>query len=281
MAKTKIVVIGNGMVGHSFIEKLVDSEGYDNFEVHTFCEEPRVAYDRVYLSSYFSGKTAEDLSLVKPNFYEENNVNIYIGDKAVDINRKTKTVLSANGVEISYDKLIMATGSFPFVPPIKGNQREGCLVYRTIEDLDKIQAAADKGKIGTVVGGGLLGLEAAKALADLGLKTHVVEFAPRLMPVQLDEGGAALLKRKIENLGIKVHTKKATTEIIAGEESLNKMVFADGESLETDIILFSVGIRARDDLAKQVGLELGPRGGIQIDNQCLTSDPDGSVKFVL
>lgn len=272
--KMKIVVIGNGMVGHSFIEKLVASENYDQFEVHTFCEEVRVAYDRVYLSSYFSGKTAEDLSLVKPGFYEENNVKIYIGDKAVDIDRKNKIVTSENGVSIPYDKLIMATGSYSFVPPITGNERDGCLVYRTIEDLDAIQSAADKGKVGTVVGGGLLGLEAAKALTDLGLKTHVVEFAPRLMPVQLDEGGAALLKLKIENLGITVHTSKATTEIVDGDDCLNKMVFADGESLETDIVLFSVGIRARDDLAGQVGLELGPRGGIVIDNNCLTSDPD-------
>jgi nitrite reductase (NADH) large subunit len=274
MAKTKIVVIGNGMVGHSFIEKLVASEHYDNFEVHTFCEEVRVAYDRVYLSSYFSGKTAEDLSLVTPGFYEENNVKVYIGDKAVDIDRKAKIVTSESGISIPYDKLVMATGSYSFVPPITGNERDGCLVYRTIEDLDAIQAAADKGKVGTVVGGGLLGLEAAKALTDLGLKTHVVEFAPRLMPVQLDEGGGALLKRKIENLDITVHTSKATTEIVDGENCLNKMVFADGESLETDIVLFSVGIRARDDLAGQVGLELGPRGGIVIDNQCLTSDPD-------
>ncbi len=274
MSKQKIVIIGNGMVGHNFIEKLVASEGYANFEVHTFCEEPRVAYDRVYLSSYFSGKTAEDLSLVKPGFYEANGVKIYMNDKAIDIDLEAKIVKSEAGVEIAYDKLIMATGSYPFVPPITGNEREGCLVYRTIEDLDMIQAAADKGKVGVVVGGGLLGLEAAKALKDLGLETHVVEFASRLMPVQLDDGGSALLKRKIENLGVSVHCSKATTEIVAGDDCVNKMMFADGESLETDIVLFSAGIRPRDDLAKQVGLKLGPRGGIQINNQCLTSDAD-------
>jgi len=274
MSKQKIVVIGNGMVGHNFIEKLVASEGYDNFEVHTFCEEPRLAYDRVYLSSYFSGKTAEDLSLVKPGFYEQNGITVYLNDKAVDIDRTAKTVTSEAGVTIAYDKLVMATGSYPFVPPIKGNEREGCLVYRTIEDLEAMKATAAKGKVGVVVGGGLLGLEAAKALVDLGLETHVVEFAPRLMPVQLDEGGAALLKRKIENLGVTVHNSKATLEIIDGENCMNKMVFADGESLETDMILFSAGIRPRDDLGGKVGLELGPRGGIQIDNHCKTNDPD-------
>ncbi len=274
MSKQKIVVIGNGMVGHNFIEKLVASKGYADFEVHTFCEEPRVAYDRVYLSSYFSGKTAEDLSLVKPGFYEENGVKIYMNDKAVNIDLKAKTVTSDAGVTIAYDKLVMATGSYPFVPPIKGNDRAGCLVYRTIEDLEMIQAEADKGKIGVVVGGGLLGLEAAKALRDLGLETHVVEFAPRLMPVQLDDGGAALLKRKIENLGVRVHCSKATTIISDGDTCQNKMVFADGETLETDIVLFSAGIRPRDDLAEKVGLTLGPRGGILIDDQCHTSDAD-------
>ncbi|MDG4813454.1 nitrite reductase large subunit NirB [Hydrogenovibrio sp. 3SP14C1] len=272
--KQRIVVIGNGMVGHSFLEKLIASEGFENFEVTVFGEEPRKAYDRVYLSSYFSGKTAEDLSLVKPGLYEENGIQLYLKDKVIEIDRTQKTITSESGQKISYDKLILATGSYPFVPPITGNDREGCLVYRTIEDLEAIKAAATNGKTGVVVGGGLLGLEAAKALKDLGLDTHVVEFAPRLMPAQLDEGGAGLLKRKIENLGVHVHVSKATQEITEGENCLNKMVFSDGESLETDIVLFSAGIRPRDDLAKQVKLAVGPRGGVEINDQCLTSDPN-------
>lgn len=271
--KTKIIVVGNGMVGHSFIEKLVKSEAYPNYEVTVFGEESRLAYDRVYLSSYFSGKTAEDLCLVPAGFYEEHGVNIILGDKIVGIDREAKTVTSEKGQTLSYDRLVLATGSYPFVPPIDGNDRDGCLVYRTIEDLDAIQSMASKSKTGVVVGGGLLGLEAAKALKDLGLETHVVEFAPRLMPVQLDEGGAALLKRKIENLGVKVHTSKATQQIVDGEEALNRMEFADGESLETDIVLFSAGIRPRDELAKQCGLEMGARGGIVINDLCQTSDP--------
>lgn len=272
--KQKIIIIGNGMVGHNFVEKLVDSEQFHQFEVTVFGEEPRAAYDRVYLSSYFSGKTAEDLSLVAPGFYEENGVDLRLKDKVVAIDRRAKTVTSESGETLPYDKLVLATGSYPFVPPIKGNDREGCLVYRTIEDLDAIQAAAESGRVGVVVGGGLLGLEAAKALKDLGLETHVVEFAPRLMPVQLDDGGAALLKRKIEHLGVSVHVSKATTEIVAGEQHLNKMVFSDGESLETDIVLFSAGIRPRDELGRLADLELGPRGGIQINDYCMTSDPD-------
>lgn len=264
------------MVGHRFIEQLLESEAKrgEKFSVHIFCEEPRIAYDRVYLSSYFAGKTAEDLTLVSPGFYKDNNVTVLLGDRAVAVDRENKMVTSAKGLNVFYDKLVFATGSYPFVPPIKGNGREGCLVYRTIEDLDEIQAAAAKGNIGVVVGGGLLGLEAAKALRDLKLETHVVEFSPRLMPVQLDEGGAALLKRKIEGLGVTVHTHKSTIEIVQGKKCVSRMNFSDGESLETDIVLFSAGIRARDDLAKDCGLDIGERGGIIINDQCLTSDPD-------
>ncbi|HQR82949.1 MAG TPA: FAD-dependent oxidoreductase, partial [Thiotrichales bacterium] len=141
---------------------------------------------------------------------------------------------TASGVSVAYDKLVLATGSYPFVPPIPGNDRDACLVYRTIEDLEAMKAAATRSKIGVVVGGGLLGLEAAKALVDLGLQTHVVEFAPRLMPVQLDNGGASMLRRKIEKLGVQIHTNKGTKVIEDGETARHKMVFADGESLETD-----------------------------------------------
>ncbi|MGH6630958.1 MAG: FAD-dependent oxidoreductase, partial [Burkholderiales bacterium] len=127
--------------------------------------------------------------------------------------------------------------------------------------------------VGTVVGGGLLGLEAAKALKDLGLTTHVVEFAPRLMSVQLDDGGGRLLRKKIEALGVTVHAAKNTKEIVDGAQQRQRMVFTDGSSLETDLIVFSAGIRPRDELARAAGLAVGERGGIVIDNACRTSDP--------
>ncbi|MFA6052746.1 MAG: nitrite reductase large subunit NirB [Methylobacter sp.] len=273
-AKQILVVIGNGMVGQNFLSSLAASSIKDAFEVVTFCEEPRAAYDRVHLSAFFSGKTAEDLSMVEEGFFEQNGITIHIGDKAARIDRDNKTVTSEKGVMIRYDKLVLATGSYPFVPPVPGHDRAQCLVYRTIEDLEAIAAAAKTGKVGTVVGGGLLGLEAAKALKDLGLETHVVEFAPRLMAVQLDEAGGAMLKHKIEDLGVVVHTGKNTSIITDGEQCVNKMCFVDGEELETDIVLFSAGIRPRDDIARDCGLEVGSRGGIVIDNQCKTSDPD-------
>ncbi|SJM91963.1 nitrite reductase large subunit NirB [Crenothrix polyspora] len=271
--KKSLVVIGNGMVGQHFLASLVASQCKDSYHITTFCEEPRAAYDRVHLSSFFSGKTAADLALADEDFFANNDITLHLGDKAANIDRNNKTVTSAKGLTIAYDTLVLATGSYPFVPPVPGHDRPNCLVYRTIEDLEAMASAAKTSKVGVVVGGGLLGLEAAKALTDLGLETHVVEFAPRLMAVQLDEGGGAMLRRKVEALGLQVHTGKNTTLITDGEQCVNKMCFADGEELETDIVLFSAGIRPRDDIARSCGLDVGPRGGIVIDNQCKTSDP--------
>ncbi len=272
--KQTLIVIGNGMVGHNFLETLVASDIKDNYDIVTFCEEQRAAYDRVHLTEFFSGKTAEDLSLVTENFFEGNGIKIYLNDKAVEIDTANKIVTSQQGVAISYDKLVLATGSYAFVPPIAGHDRENCFVYRTIEDLEAMTEAAKTAKVGAVVGGGLLGLEAAKALQDLKLDTHVVQFSPGLMSAQLDDGGAQMLANKIEALGVSVLTSKNTTKIVDGTDCLHKMVFADGTELETDIVLFSVGIRPRDEIARCSGIEVGARGGIVIDDQCKTSDPD-------
>ena len=272
--KQTLVVIGNGMVGHNFLETLVASDLKDTYEIVTFCEERRAAYDRVHLTEFFSGKSAQDLSMVTEGFFEDNAIKIHLGDKAVAIDKAKKFVTSEKGVEISYDKLILATGSYAFVPPVEGHDRENCFVYRTIEDLEALTAAAKNAKVGAVVGGGLLGLEAAKALKDLNLETNVIQFSPRLMSAQLDAGGAQMLANKIEALGISVLASKNTQKIVDGTERKHKMLFADGTELETDIILFSAGIRPRDEIARVSGIEVGSRGGIVIDNQCKTSDPD-------
>jgi nitrite reductase (NADH) large subunit len=273
-SKKNLVVIGNGMVGHKFLERMIAKDAAQEWNLITFCEEPRVAYDRVNLSGFFSGKTAAELSLVEPGYYQEHNVNIHISDKANTVNRAEKTVTSANGVNIAYDKLVLATGSFPFVPPIPGKDVEGTFVYRTIEDLEAMSAYAKQCKVGVVVGGGLLGLECANALKNMGLKTHVVEFAPRLMPVQVDDAGGLILKDKIQELGVTVHTGKSTTEIVSENGKVQKMKFADGSELQTDMIVFSAGIRPRDEIAKSCELSVGDRGGIMINEFCQTSDPD-------
>lgn len=273
MSKMKLVVIGNGMVGHRYIEDLVEKTDVANMDITVFCEEPRVAYDRVHLSSYFSHHTADELSLVKEGFYEKHGINMLIGERAITVNREKKIVYSSSGREIQYDKLIMATGSFPFVPPIKGRESKDCFVYRTIEDLKAIEACAKKSKVGVVIGGGLLGLEAAGALKALGVETHVVEFAPKLMAEQLDQAGGNQLHQKIESMGVKVHTSKNTLEIAPeGKEARNVMRFADGTELETDFIVFSAGIRPQDKLARDMKLDVAPRGGIAINDFCQTSD---------
>ncbi|WP_305370892.1 nitrite reductase large subunit NirB [Photobacterium leiognathi] len=275
MSKVKLAIIGNGMVGHRYIEELIDRTEIDNYEITVFCEEPRVAYDRVHLSSYFSHHTADELSLVKQGLYEKHGINVLLGERAINVNREQKLILSNTGREVHYDKLIMATGSYPWVPPIKGSENKDCFVYRTIEDLKTIEATAKRSKSGVVIGGGLLGLEAAGALKALGVETHVIEFAPVLMAEQLDPQGGQQLRKKIEQLGVNVHTSKNTKEIIAaGEHARNTLQFADGTSLEVDFIVFSTGIRPQDKLASQCGLEIGVRGGIAVNNFCQTSDND-------
>ncbi len=274
MSKKRIVVIGNGMVGHKFIENMLGDENRGQYDIITFSEEPRLAYDRVQLSAYFAGATADDLMLTSEAYYEENGVYFVLNDKVVELKLEDKKVVTASGREEPYDKLIMATGSYPFVPPIPGKDQPHCLVYRTIEDLDAMTASAKESKVGVVVGGGLLGLEAANALKNLGLEVHVVEFAPRLMAVQLNEGGGELLRSKIEGLGVSVHTDKNTQEIVDGEELRYRMNFADGSHLETDMVLFSAGIRPQDELARKYEIEIGDRGGIVVDNYCRTSVDD-------
>ncbi|HEY4209925.1 MAG TPA: nitrite reductase large subunit NirB [Steroidobacteraceae bacterium] len=277
----KLVVIGNGMVGQRLLEALPAGH---SLHVTVLGEEHRPAYDRVQLSAFFSGKTAADLSLVPEGFFAQHDIDARLGERVVNIDREQRKVLTRSGVEFAYDALVIATGSYPFVPPVPGRERAGCFVYRTIEDLEAIRDSAQNARVGVVIGGGLLGLEAAKALKDLGLETHVVEFAPRLMALQVDEGGGGMLRRKIEALGVRVHTGKHTREITAGPDGLptaagssaarHSLKFADGSTLDADVIVFSAGIRPRDELARECGLKVGERGGIVVDDQCRTSDPN-------
>ncbi len=271
--KQKLIIVGNGMVGHHFAEQLVESGALAGFEVTMFGEERHRAYDRVHLSEYFSGRDAESLALCNADYYHTHGIQLRSGEAVTAIDREQQLVVTEQG-HYAYDQLVLATGSFPFVPPIPGNDSEGCLVYRTLDDLDAIQAAAKNATNGVVVGGGLLGLEAANALRGLNLDTAVVEFAPRLMPMQVDSEGGELLKEKIEALGVQVLTERATQRIEPGDTSRLRMVFQDDKVLETDLIVFSAGIRPQDTLARECGLSIGERGGVVIDDQCRTSDPN-------
>jgi nitrite reductase (NADH) large subunit len=274
----RIIVVGNGMVGYKFCEKWTAQAPVGSYHLQVFGEEPRPAYDRVHLSEFFSGKTEENLYLAPSTWYTEQGIDLHLGELIIQIDTKNRNIITHQGRTYTYDALILATGSAPFVPNIAGVDKQGVFVYRSIEDLEQICAygkklcAQGKRAQGAVLGGGLLGLEAAKAVMDLGLETHVVEFAPRLMPRQLDDAGANLLKEKIEELGIKVHLQKSTSNI-EGPDRIQALAFSDGENLPCDMLVISAGIRPRDELGRQCDLEISPRGGIVVDETMQTSDP--------
>ncbi|MGQ0837652.1 nitrite reductase large subunit NirB [Actinokineospora sp.] len=278
MART-LVVVGNGMVGHRLVQALRDRDAGGSWRVAVFAEESRPAYDRVALTSYVDTWNPAALQLDGAEFPGDDAVELHLGDPVVAIDRAVRTVRSASGIVRRYDALALATGSAPFVPPVPGRDLPGCHVYRTIDDLDAIRASAGRASGGRgrgaamVVGGGLLGLEAAKALRDIGLSPHVVELAPRLMPLQVDEGGGALLKRLIEGLDVTVHAGTSTAAI---ERDRGRLLarLANGTELDLDLVVFSAGIRPRDQLARDAGLAVGERGGVAVDRGCRTSDPD-------
>ncbi len=270
--RKNIVVIGNGMVGQRFCEKLVALDTERKYKITTFCEEPRAAYDRVGLTSFFAHRDAEKLMLAKMAWYDAHEVELHIGDRANKIDRKARIVYSDKGVEIAYDILVLTTGSYPFVPKVPGINKNGVFVYRTIDDLERIIAYGAKIRRAAILGGGLLGLEAAKAAHDLGLETHVVECAPRLMPRNIDDAGSRILVRKVEELGVSIHLNKMLEEVI-GNGAVDAIRFTDGGSLDAEMIIVSAGICPRDELARDCGLEVGTPGGIVVNDQLQSSDP--------
>ncbi|MGC6431558.1 MAG: nitrite reductase large subunit NirB [Jejuia sp.] len=272
-----VIVVGNGMVGYKFCEKFVAQEENKNFKITVFGEEPRPAYDRVHLSEFFENQDAKSLEMAPAEWYVENNVDLITGERVADINRSSKIITTVKDREFSYDYLVLATGSVPFVPPIKGVEKKGVFVYRTIEDLEgmldyaaKIKAEKPNGRA-AVLGGGLLGLEAGKAVLDMGLEPHIVEFAPKLMPRQLDSRSSQVLKLKLESIGLNIHLSKVTNQIL-GNGSIDGMEFGEDDRLDVDMLIISAGIRPRDELARACGLEVGVRGGVVVDNTMKTSD---------
>jgi nitrite reductase (NADH) large subunit len=264
----RLVVIGNGMVGQRFVEALTARDTDRRWTVTVLGEEDRRAYDRVRLSAFFSGVSADQLTLAPPGVPA--GVDFRLGEPVLGIDREARVVCTAVG-QYPYDALVLATGSRAFVPPVPGVDSPGCFVYRTLDDLEALRAYAAGRGTGTVVGGGLLGLEAANALRLLGLRTSVVEFAPHLMPMQVDQAGGSMLQRRIEDLDIAVHCGTGVTAIIADGEKLRLDTSGD-VSLDTDLVVFAAGVRPRDELARAAGLPLGARGGILVDEACRTPD---------
>jgi nitrite reductase (NADH) large subunit len=271
--RPQLIVVGNGMVGHRFVRVAAERGLGARWQLVVVAEENRTAYDRVHLSRWLESAGEEELSLVEPGEYERLGVEVITGDAVTALDRAARRVTTASGRALGYDQLVLATGSHPFVPDLEGRQLPGCFVYRTLDDLAAIRAAAAGAHRAAVIGGGLLGLEAANALRTLGLETHVVELAPRLMPLQTDEAAGALLRCRIEALGVGVHVGKSTRAVLAGSDgTVRGLRFADGGELAVDLVVFSAGIRPRDELARKAGLALGARGGIAIDATCRTSD---------
>ncbi|MCP2255266.1 nitrite reductase (NADH) large subunit [Prauserella aidingensis] len=278
MSRT-LVVAGHGMVAHRLVEALRSDDVDGTWRVVVFGEETRPAYDRVVLTSYVDTWDADALVLPGAEYAGDELVDLVLGDPVESIDRDAKRVTTRSGRVQDYDALVLATGSRPFVPPVEGKDLPGVFVYRTIEDLDDIRAAVERARqrrgrpAAAVVGGGLLGLEAAKALRDMGLSPHVVEMAPRLMPLQVDDGGGGLLNRLITDLDVTVHTGTSTSAIAQDGDRLQARL-GNGTELDVDLLVFSAGVRPRDDLGRQAGLELGERGGVLTDETCRTSDPD-------
>jgi nitrite reductase (NADH) large subunit len=273
-----VVVAGNGMVGQRFVEALRDRDAGRHWRVTVLAEESRPAYDRVALSTYFDGAAAADLSLVAEGCYDGGDCVLRLDEPVTSVDRAARQVTTSRGRVIAYDVLVLATGSAPFVPPVPGADLPGCFTYRTLADLDAIRAAAERaagrgraGRAGLVVGGGLLGLEAARALRLLGVAPHVVELAPRLMPLQVDEGGGILLRELIEELDVTLHLGTSLASIGRAGRRM-AAALASGTELDLDLVVFAAGVRPRSQLARAAGLDVSQRGGVVVDEGCRTSD---------
>ncbi len=285
-----VVVVGHGMVGHRFVEALRSRDTHGSWRVTVVAEELDAAYDRVGLTGYTDHWDRAKLALPGNDYRGDDLVNVRLGSRVASIDRAAKTVTTDDGTEIGYDALVLATGSYAFVPPVPGRDLPCCHVYRTLDDLDAIRVAATQARetgsapVGVVIGGGLLGLEAANALRGFGLTAHVVERSPRLMAQQLDEAGGTLLGRMIGELGIAVHTDVGTDSIQpaqrnkplkrSAEDNSMRVALSDGTFIDCGVVVFAAGVRPRDELARAAGLQIAERGGVHTDLGCVTSDPD-------
>ncbi|TFV57063.1 nitrite reductase large subunit [Mycobacterium sp. PS03-16] len=288
MAPKEVVVVGHGMVGHRFVEALRSRDEAGTWRVTVLAEEADAAYDRVGLTAYTEHWDRVRLALPGNDYPGDDLVDVRLGCRVTEIDRPTRTVRTADGRSFGYDTLVLATGSYAFVPPVPGRDLPQCHVYRTLDDLDAIRAGArtaleSKNPVGVVIGGGLLGLEAANALRDFGLRTHVLEMSPHLMAAQLDEAGGAVLTRMIRGLGIEVHTDVSTESIQPAQRNQPlrrkqiddsvRVSLNDGTSIDAGVVIFAAGVRPRDELARAAGLDVAQRGGVLTDLSCVSSDP--------
>jgi nitrite reductase (NADH) large subunit len=270
--RAHLVVVGNGMVGWKLCDLLVRGGHFAQWQVTVLGEEPRPAYDRVHLTDYLATPGPAALELAPRAWYAENGIALHTGDPVVRIDRAARDVLTRSGRRFTYDHLVLATGSRAFLPDFPGNDLPGVMVYRTIEDIEAVRQRATTTRHVTVMGGGLLGLEAARALMDLGLEAHVLERGSGLMARQLTPEASALLCKQIETLGVVVHSPRDTRSVTATPDGV-RLHFADHSTLDTGLLVVATGITPRDELARHADLPCGRRGGVTVDDYLRTADP--------
>jgi len=276
--KRKIVVIGNGMAGARTVEEILARGGRDQFEITMFGDEPTGNYNRILLSSVLNGSNREDeIYLNTLGWYRDNGIVLLAGTRAAGILPRAKLVFAEDGTPVPYDKLVIATGSRPLLPPIEGIRmpdgkfKPGVFVFRTLEDCRAIARYATGKDSAAVIGGGLLGLEAARGLQNFGLEVNVVQLTPHLMPQQLDAEAGAILKTSMEKLGVRVLLNKSTTAVL-GPDRVLALRFADGGTLECDMVVISAGIRPNWEIAAGCGLRV--ERAIVVNDHMLTDNPD-------
>ncbi|MFV0426386.1 MAG: nitrite reductase large subunit NirB [Beutenbergiaceae bacterium] len=282
-----LVVIGGGMVAQRLTEALRARDEYDTWHITVFAEEPAKPYDRVALTSYFSARDADELTLGDPALWESDQVSLHRDRKVVAIDVERREVTDRLGEVTGYDELVLATGSAAAMPPIPGNDLPGVFVYRTIDDVAALRGWVEAKRAeradtphpspirGAVIGGGLLGLEAAGALTALGAQATVIQFGTHLMDAQIDLGGGQALTRLMNDKNIAVRCDTATTQLRPSRRTANvgRLDFADGGRLDADVVVMATGVRPRDELACEAGLRIGERGGAVVDDACRTSAP--------
>jgi nitrite reductase (NADH) large subunit len=276
--KQRLVIVGNGMAGARFAEEILARHGSALFDLVIFGDEPYGNYNRVLLSSVLAGThDPRDIFINPLNWYEENGIKLHVGIRANSIDRQAK-VVSAGGVVESYDKLVIATGSSPFVPPLEqlsdetGGLKQGIFVFRTLNDCTEMITSSDSARKAVVLGGGLLGLEAARGLLNRGLEVHVVHLRPHPMDMQLDAPAGTTLKKMLERMGVHFYLAKQTSHVL-GNDHVTGLAFKEGSTLDCDMVVISAGIWPNISLAQQAGLTV-ERGIVVNDDLSCSDDPD-------
>ncbi|MGO9132539.1 MAG: NAD(P)/FAD-dependent oxidoreductase [Methylovirgula sp.] len=270
MRTQKLILIGNGMAGVRAVEEIL-TRAPNRYAITVFGAEPHGNYDRIQLSPLLAGeKDFAAIVLHGRDWYERNGVTLYAGEKIISVHRDAREVVSETGRRVPYDILVLATGALPVMLPIEGAALPGVLTFRTVADVEAMQRAAEKGGHAVVIGGGLLGLEAAYGLKRRGMEVTVLHLMPHLMERQLDPVAGAMLKQDLARRGIEVVTN-ASTEAIHGANHVTTVVLTDGREIPADLVVMAIGIRPNVELARVSGL--GVNRGIEVDDQLLTSDP--------